>query len=203
MLFLTTHLRTPPISIAIPFVIVSLSLADRSPAEAALFERLRGYSIDSQSTMRMAGKDKGKIFQDLNTRFMRIYISSSGRIFDYSKVEDIGARTRQFIGGNSGMKVVRFGEQWFLGNVGQRWDISNAGLIRSRIYPWGRQIYSITISSDLSTCTINEELRSTLPDRRFFFFQWSGHTISEVISHETTASSCKIFQGNIFDGSTH
>ena len=27
------------------------------------------------------------------------------------------------------MKVVRFGEEWLLGNVGQRWDISGAGLI--------------------------------------------------------------------------
>jgi hypothetical protein len=111
MLFLTTPLRAPPISIAIRFVIASLSLADRSPAEAALLERLRGYSIDAQSTMRMEGKDRGKIFRDLNTSFMLIYISSSGRIFDYSIVEDVGARTRQFIGGNSGMKVVRFGEQ--------------------------------------------------------------------------------------------
>jgi hypothetical protein len=88
--------------------------------------------------MRMEGRDKGRPFQELNTRFMRIYISSSGRIFDYSKVEAVGARTGQFVGGNSGMRVVRFGEEWLLGNVGQRWDISGTGLIKSRIYPWGK-----------------------------------------------------------------
>jgi hypothetical protein len=97
---------------------------------ATLLDRLKGYSIDAQSTMRMEGRDKGRPFQELNTRFMRIYISSSGRIFDYSKVEAVGARTGQFVGGNSGMKVVRFGEEWLLGNVGQRWDISGTGLIK-------------------------------------------------------------------------
>lgn len=69
---------------------------------------------------------------------MKIYISSSGRIFDYSKVEAVGARTGQFAGGNSGMKVVRFGEEWLLGNVGQRWDISGAGLNSIKNIPVGK-----------------------------------------------------------------
>ena len=188
--------------LAVTLCIASFALTNESAA-AELLERLKGYSIDAQSTMRIEGRDKGRPFQELNTRFMKIYISSSGRIFDYSKVEAVGARTGQFAGGNSGMKVVRFGEEWLLGNVGQRWDISGAGLIRSRIYPWGRQIYSISISTDLSNCAVTEEMRSTLPDKRFFLFQWSGHTISEVVSHETVASSCQIFYRNIFDDSAH
>ena len=118
-------------------VLISFALTNE-PAAATLLDRLKGYSFDAQSTMRMEGRDKGRPFQELNTRFMRIYISSSGRIFDYSKVEAVGARTGQFVGGNSGMRVVRFGEEWLLGNVGQRWDISGTGLIKSRIYPWGK-----------------------------------------------------------------
>jgi hypothetical protein len=153
--------------------------------------------------MRMEDRDKGKLFQELNTRFMRIYISSSGRIFDFSKIEDVEANNGRFVGGSSGFKVVRFGEEWLWGNVGQRWDISNSGIIRTRRYPWGQQIYSISVSSDLSSCSITEEMRSTLPDKKFFLFQWSGHTISEVVSHETVASSCQIFPRNIFDDSAH
>jgi hypothetical protein len=196
----TARLNTRLKCLAVPLSIASFALTSESLA-GELPERLKGYSIDAQSTMRMDGRDKGRPFQEFNTRFMRIYISSSGRIFDYSKVEAVGARTGQFAGGNSGMKVVRFGEEWLLGNVGQRWDASSTGLIKSRIYPWGKQIYSITISSDLRNCTITEEMRSTLPDKRFFLFQWSGHTISEVVSHETVASSCQIFDKNIFDES--
>jgi hypothetical protein len=188
-------------SILLTFAIAWWVLSDPPPAAAESLERLKGYSITAQSTMRLEGKDKGRIFVELNTRSMQIYVSSAGRIFDYSKVEDVGARSGQFVGGNSGLKVVQLGEEWFLGNVGQRWDLSNIGLVRTRIYPWGNQIYTIRISHDLSTCVISEEMRSKLADKRFFLFQWSGHTISEVTSHETASSSCSIFRGNFFDGS--
>lgn len=108
-------------SILIFFAVARGVLPDAPAAAAELLERLRGYSIDAQSTMRLEGKDKGRIFHELNTRSMQIYISTAGRIFDYSKVEAVGARSGQFVGGNSGLKVVRFGEEWFLGNVGQRY----------------------------------------------------------------------------------
>jgi hypothetical protein len=186
------------------FVLIVQAIGRFSTPAAAetLAERLKGYSIDAQSTMRVEGSDKGRIFHILNTRFMQAYFSSAGRIFDYSKVEAIRERTGSLDGGNSGIRIVRFGEKWLLGNVGQRWDVGARGLIRTRIYPWGDQIYTITISTDLSSCAISEAMRSSLPDKRFFQFQWKdSRTISEVLSHETVASSCRIFRGNIFDKS--
>jgi len=189
------------------FLAASLCMTSLFPmnvsAAEELLDRLKGYSIDAQSTMRMEGRDKGRPFEELNTRFMKIYLSQTRRIFDFSKVEAVGARSGKPTGGNSGFKIVRFGEEWLWGNVGQRWDIYNSGLIRTRRYPWGKQIYYIAISSNLTTCTITEEMQSALPDKRFFLFQWSGHTISEVVSHETVASSCQIFPRNIFEDSAH
>jgi hypothetical protein len=184
-------------------ICITLFSLTTDPAAANLLERLKGYSIDAQSTMRMEGRDKGRPFEELNTRFMKIYLSQNGRIFDFSKVEAVGARSGKPTGGNSGFKIVRLGEEWLWGNVGQRWDSYSSGLIRTRRYPWGKQIYYIAVSPNLSTCAITEEMRSALPDKRFFLFQWSGHTLSEVVSHETVASSCQIFPRNIFDDSAH
>jgi hypothetical protein len=136
-----------------------------------------------------------------------VYISTAGRLFDYSKTESTNFwRSRRSGGGSTnngaleGMKVVRFGEKWLQGNVGQRWDPAPNGLIRTRIYPWGREVYTIEISSDLRTCTITDDLISSLPDNNFFFFRSGNqHDLLNVRSHETAAASCSITVGNIFD----
>jgi hypothetical protein len=183
-----------------PLVNITALAALISSSEAATLKDLEGMSVDAQSTMRYTGLREGVTFNELNTRSMRVYISTQGRLFDYSKVDSVGAFSGRVGGSNQGSTVVRVGQRWVLGNVGQMWTLSGDGLVRTRIYPWGRQVYNIKIAKDLQSCTIEASLKSSQPDNAFFLFGWGSSTkLTKIVSSEPDSGSCKIVKGNIFD----
>jgi hypothetical protein len=187
--------------IAHPLLAVGALLALAGSSEATALRDLEGMSIETAATMRYTGQREGVTFDEVNTRSMRVYISTAGRLFDYSRVDSMGASGG---GGGSvqGSMVVRLGQRSMQGNVGQMWTLSNDGLVRTRFYPWGRQVYNIKIAKDLQSCTIEASLKSSQRDNAFFLFGWGSSTkLTRIVSSEPDSGTCQIVKGNIFDGS--
>jgi hypothetical protein len=184
----------------IPILALIFELRPGISTAAQSMDWMKGISIESSATSRQKMITNNSF--ELNTRVFRIYISTEGHIFDYSELYgntiNAGKRAGNKFGDTNQMHIARFFDKWQMGSVTQEWVFSTDGLVRKRIYPWGEQDYYIRINRSDMTCSIRSEIRSSRPDRKFFFYAFKDGRPIEVENYEQYASSCKIYTNNVF-----
>ena len=161
---------------------------------------MKGISIESSATSRQKFVNNNSF--ELNTRIFNVYISTKGHIFDYSELYGTKLIANRQPGNKFGetnqMHMAGFFDKWQMGKVTQEWVFSTDGLVRKRIYPWGEQDYYIHVSRSDMTCSTRSEIRSSRPDRKFFFYAFKDGKSIEVEKYEQYASTCKIYLKNVF-----
>jgi hypothetical protein len=175
---------------AICFLVFALA----SPALAVTLSDLEGYSIEVNATRAevfQPDSEKHNRSQLQITINHRLYISTNGNIFDYSK-----ASSGQYA--NQGSHVLSFDKAVTVNRGRMKaWTIDQGSLTLLVHAMEGFVIHTISVDPSKSTCTFAETTRPEPSTGRLVVEKMNGH-VSQVISFTLISSACTIKKGNIF-----
>jgi len=177
-------------AMAICFLVFALA----SPALAVTLSDLEGYSIEVNATRAevfQPDSEKHNRSQLQITINHRLYISTNGNIFDYSK-----ASSGQYA--NQGSHVLSFDKAVTVNRGRMKaWTIDQGSLTLFVHAMEGFVIHTISVDPSKSTCTFAETTRPEPSTGRLVVEKMNGH-VSQVISFTLISSACTIKKGNIF-----
>jgi hypothetical protein len=170
--------------------VCAFALAAMSSAGATTLDDLKGYSIEVNVSLRFVWRTTEPRATVLNVH-RRLYISQSGRIFDYAD------RAGGSFGEHEG-DVVAPGAAASIGrNRMIAWTFENGSLVGISREVEGFTVRTVTVDPSRSSCTFVTILQPDPTTRRTVLTRLDGKQ-DEAVSQDTLSSVCTIRKGNIF-----
>lgn len=160
---------------------------------ASAFELVRGRSIEANWTEDRVFVQNGAEKRNAQTRSLKAYFSSAGRIFDFSERR---TQVKQDLHASSSV-VYTPGELQKEGREQVRWTVGESTVTREQVLPAFSRVYEIAVSGD--TCKASLRLAGT--GKPMISSALSGGTI-EFRSITLRDGVCKIVKGNVFGKET-
>ena len=185
------HLTARPTR-ALFFALAIMMGAGVAIANGQSLDNLKGYSIEVAFGWNTTFRDLGtqNIGHATQKRFLHLYISELGRIFEYTNAHSMGGEDDYSV-----TALDKAGEREANGLYA--WSVIDGQLTRIRQMNEGQSVFTIAIDKDKQSCEFE---RRDIPDEKTgrVIDYAAGRPLREIVQRTLTFSRCSIKRGNIF-----